>query len=221
MIAAGAALLSAQPSGAPQMLERILPRVVTVAVNQTNPTKTVFGATPTSPLDAAYEEKIRPGENVGLELRDASGETVNVQPKTAALDQSNLGAIAGFVLRNDVSVQAALRDGAVMLQRASAPDRQSAKPALRLMQLRKEESEQPHAAPPSPELVLLAIGVIGEENTLLYRVMDMSTAGAAIKLLALSGRIDLLCVPKGGLEPVAAKFRFSAEPSVAGRTLVY
>ena len=49
------------------------------------------------------------------------------------------------------------------------------------------------------------MGLIGEDDALLYRVHDMRSLGAALKLVAMSGRIDLLCLPKGAKEPVAAK----------------
>ena len=168
-------------------------------------------------------EKVRPGETVSLELRNPEGDAETVSIKAGFLDERNLGAIAAFVLKNEISLQADAREGGIVLQRASAtPDMRSAKAALRLVQLRKEtDGDRPPVTQPSPELTLVAIGLVGEDDALLYRVADMSAAGAAMKLVAMSGRIDLLCLTKGSKDPITAKFRFSAEPGIAGRTLLY
>jgi S1-C subfamily serine protease len=59
LISSSAVLLSctpafAQSANAPDMLERVIPGVVTVAVNEISATKGIFGAAGTSPLDTAY-----------------------------------------------------------------------------------------------------------------------------------------------------------------------
>jgi S1-C subfamily serine protease len=171
---------------------------------------------------AAFE-KVDPGDTVSLELGSPSGETQTVQIKAGVLDEHNLSAISSYVFKNDVTLQGSARDGAIVLQSVPAvSDMHSARSALKLVRLRKEPNgEQPPITAQAPELELVAIGLIGEEGALLYHVNDMSTAGAAMKLVAMSGRIDLLCVPKVGMEPVVAKFRFSADTSIVRRTLIY
>ncbi len=171
---------------------------------------------------AAFEQ-VRPGANVSLTLSDENGKAETLSIKAGSLDEDSLGWVAKSLLQSRVSLEARMRNGSVVIRRSSAAAEDRSGSNMRLVQLRRgPDGIRPAAASsPGQELELVAIGLIGDEGALLYRVSDLSSAGAAVKLISMSGRMDLLCMAEGGTDPIAVRIRFSDDPSVLSRTLFY
>ena len=172
-------------------------------------------------------ESVRPDATVAIEITSPQGRSETIEIRTAALSEENLMAAAQFLLREKVAAQALPRGGAVYVRSAASRGSNTGAPSPSAQYYPVQKPNIPGVppkaipAPQSPELLLIAVGLVRGEERLLYRVANLSQLGAAIKLVAMTGRVDFVLSAGPQSQPVVRSLWLSGRENVAGRTVVY
>jgi S1-C subfamily serine protease len=174
-------------------------------------------------------EEVKPGDPVRIEMSAPKSDKVDVVTlKAGSLTDENAAAIGTFLLKKEVAASMLEKDGSVIL-RAGAPTHPGANVSMRLKIVNLPRKSNPSSsnwlAKPvthlPPELQIVAAGRLNSEDEDLYRVKNLRDLGIAVKLTALSGKMDFVYAGKDQGEPGLIQLTFSGQPDVIRRTLFY
>ena len=174
-------------------------------------------------------EATKPNDSVRVELSAPKTDKIDVVTvKAGTLTDENAASIGTFLVKKEVSASLHEKDGSVLL-RSGGPSRTGANVNMRLkivnLPRKPGASSAAWLAKPvthlPPELQIVAAGRLKSEDVDLYRVRNLRDLGVAVKLTALSGKIDFVYAARDQGEPGQIQLTFSDQPDVIRRTLFY
>ncbi|MBN1186404.1 MAG: trypsin-like peptidase domain-containing protein [Bacteroidales bacterium] len=159
-------------------------------------------------------EKIKPGQTANLTC-SKDGAIKKVSVKTITLKEEQLEMIAKHVLDNNKDIEPDYNSQYVTFSTQSKEKFYGPSDG-KMMKMKPMEKT-------SERFVVLACGVAGEEYQNMWRVDDLKSFGAAVKLSGPLGVIDFYGMPTGGSEDDVELFRqyISGDENIIQSTIYY
>ena len=161
-------------------------------------------------------EKLKPGQIVNL-ICSKDGVTKTASIKSVTLKEEQLEMIAKHVLDNNSDIEPDYNAQYVTFSTQSKESFYGSAPGGgKMMKMKPMEKS-------SERFVVLVCGVAGEDYQNMWRVDDLKSFGAAVKLSGPLGVIDFYGIPTGGTEDDVEMFRqyISDDENIIQSTIYY
>lgn len=159
-------------------------------------------------------EKAKPGETINLVI-EKYGKKEKISVIANTLKEEELEQIARYVMNNNPDIEPDYNSPYVTFSTESK-EKFFGHMEGRMQKMRPLET-------PSQQFIVLASGVAGEDVQNMWRIDDLKSFGAAIKLSAPMGVIDFYAMPQGGREDEIELFRqyISGDEDIIQSTIFY